>query len=62
MEHLSSTLLLVAAALLTVSGLLMGIALEGRLLPVLLYTGALGCVSGGLLFRRQDAKRSGSKG
>lgn len=52
MEKLSSTLLWLAAGLLILSGVLMGIAFSNLLFPLLLWAGALGCAGGAICFRR----------
>lgn len=52
MEKLSSTLLWLAAGLLILSGILMGIAFSSLLFSLLLWAGAMGCAGGALCFRR----------
>lgn len=52
MDNTSSLLLWVAAGLLILSGVLMGIAFSNLLFSLLLWAGAMGCAGGALCLRR----------
>lgn len=51
-DNTSSLLLWVAAGLLILSGVLMGIAFSNLLFSLLLWAGAMGCAGGALCLRR----------
>lgn len=52
MDNTSSLLLWVAAGLLILSGVLMGIAFSNLLFSALLWAGAAGCAGGAICFRQ----------